>query len=159
MENLNKLNSNKIKKYQNNIESFLNKLRVGSGQNIKYTHVSMGEHFTGKFILDKKQTKEFYKMYSEAIEYGLTFSIAEKPKEYGPLIIDIDLELPIEDYKEGTRLYNNDMIFEIINTYREVSKDYLDLDSNELVASVFEKPNPTKKLSTLKFILKLLSIL
>jgi P4 family phage/plasmid primase-like protien len=150
MEDLNKLNPKKIKKYQSSVETFLDKLRVGSGQNIKYTHVSMGEHFTGKFMLDKKQSKELIKMYSEAIEYGITFNIAEKPKDYGPLIIDIDFELPIEDYKEGTRLYNNKMIFEIINSYREVAREYLDLESKELVASVFEKPKPTIKISTVK---------
>ena len=83
MENLNKLNPKKIRKYQSSIETFLDKLRVGPGQNIKYTHVSMGEQFTGKFMLDKKQSKELIKMYSEAIEYGITFNIAEKPKDYG----------------------------------------------------------------------------
>lgn len=150
MEDLNKLNPKKIRKYQESIESYLNKLRVGPGQNIKYTHVSMGEQFTGKFMLDKKQIKEFNKLYSEAIEYGVTFNIAEKPKDYGPLIIDIDLELPIEDYKEDSRLYNNEMIFEIINSYRIVSKQYLDLESKEIVASVFEKPKPTKKILTVK---------
>jgi len=152
MEDTNKPNPKKIKRYQTNVEAYLNKFRVGSGQNIKYTHVSMGEQFTGKFMLDKKEIKEFNKMYSEAIENGAIFSIAEKPKDngYGPLLIDIDLEMPIEDYVEDTRLYTDEMIFEIIDSYREVSKEYLDLNSQELVASVFEKPKPTKKISTVK---------
>jgi len=152
MEDTNKPNPKKIKRYQTNVEAYLNKFRVGSGQNIKYTHVSMGEHYTGKFMLDKKEIKEFNKMYSEAIENGVIFSLAEKQKDcgYGPLLIDIDLEIPIEDYTEDTRLYNDAMIFEIIDVYREVSKEYLDLNSQELVASVFEKPKPTKKISTVK---------
>jgi P4 family phage/plasmid primase-like protien len=149
MENLNRLNPNKIRKYQSNIESFLNKTRVGSGPNLKYTHVSMGE-FAGKFMLDKKQIKEFNKLYAEAIEYGVVFNIAEKPKDYGPLLIDIDLEIPIDDYVEKQRLYDDDMIYEIINTYRQVICEYLDLDSNELLASVFEKEQPTKKVTTVK---------
>jgi P4 family phage/plasmid primase-like protien len=149
MEILNKQNPNKIQKYQRNIESYLNKTKVGTGSNIKYTHVSMGD-FAGKFMLDKKQIKEFNKLYAEAIEYGVIFNIAEKPKDYGPLLIDIDLELPIEDYNEKERLYNDDMIYEIINTYREVILEYLDLNSNELLASIFEKDNPTMKLSTVK---------
>jgi hypothetical protein len=99
MEDLYKLNPKKVKKYQNSIESYLDKLRVGQGSNIKHSHVSMGENFKGKFMLDKKQSKEFIKLYAEAIEYGVTFNVAEKPKDFGPLIIDIDLELPIEDYK------------------------------------------------------------
>uniref|UniRef100_A0A6C0D908 SF3 helicase domain-containing protein n=1 Tax=viral metagenome TaxID=1070528 RepID=A0A6C0D908_9ZZZZ len=149
MEDLNKLNPNKIRKYQSSVENFLDKYRVGPGSNIKYTHVAMGEHFTGKFMLDKKALKELYKLYSEAVDYGLTFSIAEKPKDYGPLLVDIDLEVPKDTYNDG-RLYNEDMIFEIINTYREVAKEYLDLSGNEVVASVFEKPEVTKKQNVIK---------
>ena len=149
MEILNKQNPNKIKKYQKSIESFLKNLAVGSGQNIKYKHVSMGE-FTGKFMLDKKQIKEFNKLYAEAIDYGLIFNIAEKPKDYGPILIDIDLEIPLEDYNERKRLYNDDMIYEIINTYREVLLEYLDLEPNELLASIFEKEYPTIKTSIVK---------
>jgi len=152
MEDLNKANPKKIKRYQSNVETYLNKYRVSSGQNIKYTHISMGENYTGKFMLDKKEIKEFNKIYSEAIENGVTFGIAEKPKDngFGPLLIDIDLEKPIEDFVEDTRLYNEDMIFEIIDAYREVASQYLDLNSQELVASVFEKPMPTKKISAVK---------
>lgn len=128
------------------VENFLNKTRV-SGDD-PYTHIAMGETFKGKFYLNKQQNKEFTKLYAEAVENGATFNIAEKPKEYGPLLIDVDLEKPSNDADK--RLYNNDMIFEIINAYREVSNQYLDLNSEELVASVFEKPKPTKKETLIK---------
>jgi len=150
MENLNRLNPKVVDKYQETIHGFLTKNKVGQGPNIKFTHISMGETFKGKFMLDKKQIKEFYKLYAEATEYGVVFSIAEKLKDYGPLIIDIDAEIPISNYKEGTRLYNLDMVFAIINTYREVTKNYLDLESDALVASVFEKKIPTRKETTIK---------
>jgi len=149
MEDL-KLNANKIKKYQTSIESYLNNRRVGAGSNIKYSHVSMAENFAGKFMIEKEDYKEFMELYADAINYGVTFGIAEKPRDYGPLLIDIDLEIPIENYVEGERLYNDEMIFEIINTYREVAKKYLDLESKELVASLFEKPKSTKKETTAK---------
>ena len=149
MKDENTLNPNKIRKYQKSIEEYLNKTRVGSGGTIKYTHVAMGENFYGKFMLDKHQIKEFTKLYSEAVDYGITFSIAEKPKDYGPLLIDLDLEIPLEDHN-GERLYNNDMINEIINIYREAASEYLDLGSEELAASVFEKPKPSRKATTIK---------
>ena len=121
MENYNTLNSNKVRKYQRSIEDYLNKTRVGSGGTIKYTHVAMGSEFCGKFMLDKKQIKEFTKLYAEAVEYGLVFNIAEKPKDYGPLLIDLDLEIPLEDHVEDERLYDDNMIYEVINIYREVA--------------------------------------
>jgi len=150
MEEYNKLNPNKVNKYVRCIENYLNNYRVGTGSNIKYTHVAMGDKFHGKFMLDKKQIKEFIKLYAEAVNYGVIFNIAEKPKDYGPLLIDIDLEIPHDDYIENTRLYNDEMIIEVINTYREITSQYLDLNNDELIASVFEKPKPTRKQTTMK---------
>ena len=129
----------KSNKYQKSIEDYLNKFRVGTGS--QYTHVAMGENVFGKFMLDKHQIKEFTKLYSEAVECGVVFSIAEKPKEYGSLLIDLDLEIPLENHN-GNRLYNDDMIYEIINTYRNVASKYLNLSAEELAASL---------LKTLKF--------
>ena len=149
MEDYNTLNPNKVRKYQKNIEEYLNKVRVGSGSNIKYTHVAMGENFCGKFMLNKHQNKEFTKLYAEAINYGIVFSIGEKPTDFGPLLIDIDLEIPLENHN-GERLYNDDMIYEIINTYRNVASEYLDLGAEELAASIFEKPKPSRKATPIK---------
>ena len=61
--------------------------------------------------------EEFTKLYAEAVENGVVFNIAEKPKDYGPLLIDLDLELPLEKHN-NKRLYTDDMIYELINTYR-----------------------------------------
>ena len=54
-------------KHQNIVQDYLNKFRVSSGSDIKYTHVAMGENYFGKFMLDKHQIKEFTKLYSEAV--------------------------------------------------------------------------------------------
>jgi hypothetical protein len=78
----------KVNKYQNSVQEYLNKFRVGSAS--EYTHVTMGENFCGKFLLDKNQIKEFTKLYAEAVQYGFVVSISEKSKEYGPLLIDLD---------------------------------------------------------------------
>jgi len=150
MEISNKYNPIKVKKYEKKIHDYLTKYRVGQGSNIKYTHVSMGDTFVGKFLLDNNTCKEFNELYAEAIENGAQFNIAEKPKTYGPILIDIDLEILKEDYVEGTRLYDENMYFEIINMYRKVLLNFLDLDSKELIASLFEKPNPTMKPTTVK---------
>ena len=114
MENYNQI---KVNKYQTIVQDYLNNFRVAAGS--EYTHVAMGENYFGKFMLDKHQIKEFTKLYSEAVECGVVFSIAENPKDYGSLLIDLDLEIPLEDHN-GERLYNDDMICEVINTYRNV---------------------------------------
>lgn len=150
MEDINKINPNKIIKYTKLLENALKPSRIANAQqNIKYTHISMGD-INGKFIFDKKKLKEVQKICAEAYDNGVYFGIAEKPKEYGPILIDIDLEIPLEDYVEGTRLYNDDLLFDVINTHRDVIKEYLDPCTNDLIASVFEKPRPTIKETTVK---------
>jgi P4 family phage/plasmid primase-like protien len=145
MEDYSKLNLSKIKKYQENVENFLNKRRVGSGKEIKYTHVAMGEKFVGKFDLNENDNNEFIKIYSEAVQYGVVFGIAEKPKEYGPLLIDIDLVKPFESFITDTRLYTKNMMKKVVKVYKTAAKEYLKLDSKDLEASIFEKPAPTIK--------------
>ena len=147
IENNKNMNPNKINKLQSAVERFLSEHRVGAGA--KFTHISMGSSFTGKFQLDKDNNKKFYELYGDAVEYGLEFSIAEKQKEFAPILIDIDLKIPSDDYVEG-RLYSNSMILTIIDSYREAIKEYLDVTNQELEASVFEKPNPTKKGTMIK---------
>lgn len=146
------LNPNKIRKLKDNVYKFLEKYRVNGGPEIKYTHISMGNSLLGKFNLDKKARKEFNKLYIEAVEYGTTFSIAEKPKDYAPIMVDIDLEVPIDSYDKNNRLYNDNMIIEIIDTYRQVISKYLDLFGNDKLfdVSLIEKEAPTKKATLIK---------
>jgi len=131
----------------NKVFEFLKNYRVGAQGD--YNFVSMGDDFQGKFLLDKNQIKEFTKIYAEAVEKGSVFNIAEKPKEYGPLLIDLDLEI-LKTNHNGERLYDNNLIYKVIDTYREATCEYLDLSAEELTASVFEKPKPTEKPKIIK---------
>ena len=144
------LNPNKIRKLKDNVYKFLEKYKVNGGPEIKYTHVSMGDSFLGKFNLDKKARKEFNKLYIEAVDYGAIFSIAEKPKDYAPIMIDIDLELPVDNYDKNIRLYNDNMIIEIIDTYKKVIIKYLDLNDPDFEVALIEKEAPTKKPTLIK---------
>ena len=111
-------NSKTISKYKKSVENYLNNYRV-SGDS-PYNYISMDNVYKGKFNLDKNQIKEFTKLYAEAVSNGASFSIGEKPKDYGPLLIDLDIEVLKEDNK-GEKLYNNKMIFKIIDAYRTVA--------------------------------------
>ena len=104
-------NKNIINKYQSKVEDYLNNLRFPSES--VYTHISMAENYKGKFNLDKHQIKEFTKTYAEAVDNGAILSIGEKPKDYGPLLIDIDMDMQQKDcngerlyHYSGERLYN-----------------------------------------------------
>lgn len=132
-----KLNPNKVAKYVAKVNSILEEGRIPFGQKTKITHVSMGGN-KGKFNLNKSQCKNLISALAEATEYGLEFHIAEMPKEYGPIIFDIDLEILKPDYTSG-RLYDDSMIIDICDFYKEAIKKYLDVNESELKVCIFEK--------------------
>jgi P4 family phage/plasmid primase-like protien len=122
--------------------------RVPPGQQTKITHVSMGGA-KGKFNLDNNLRKKLNKALAEATENGVELYIAEMPKEYGPIIFDIDLEKLKTDYKSG-RLYDDDMIVETVELYRDAIKKYLLVSDEQLTTGIFEKPKPTEKTAYFK---------
>ena len=80
---------------ENKVFNYLNKHRATTEE---FNFISMGEPFAGKFLLNDKQIEKFYKYYAVAANSDNTFNIAEKHKEYGPIIIDIDLKINIDKY-------------------------------------------------------------
>lgn len=143
-----KLNPNKVNKYVTKVNNILEEGRIPFGQKTKITHVSMGGN-KGKFSLNKKQRKTLISALAEATEYGLEFHIAEMPKEYGPIIFDIDLEKIKSDYTTG-RLYDDSMIVEVSEYYKEAIIKYLDVDESELKVCIFEKDNLKEKELTVR---------
>jgi len=136
MENINKVN--KIIKLKSKMNTLLNKYRTSKNQT-DYSHVSLGGlALPGKFNFDKEGQSELYKLLSKGIKYDCIFSIAEITKDYGPIKVDIDLNLPEEDIKTS-RLYNDDMIFTIINKYREIIKKYTQSIDSELNCYLLQK--------------------
>jgi P4 family phage/plasmid primase-like protien len=143
-----KLNPNKIKKLKDKVEKFLKDRKVDG--NVKYTHISMGDYFKGKYFIEKDDNREFLELYGEAVQYGVYFHIAEKQKDYAPIIIDIDLKKNFEDYEDGTRLYDESLILNVVTTFRQVIDNYLDLSPSEKLVALFEKPAPTITSTTVK---------
>jgi hypothetical protein len=127
---------------------FLNDNRV-TDKNVEHNFVSMADDFKGKFNLDSKQRKEFFKLYIDAVKKGCVFSIAEKPKKYGPLVIDLDFKINKDQYK-NERLYNNKQINLIISCFVKSIKKYLDVTTDETYVSIFEKEKATIKSNEVK---------
>ena len=143
-----KLAQNKINKYHYKINTILEEGRIPFGLKTKITHVSMGGN-KGKFNLNKKLRKSLITALAEATEYGLDFHIAEMPKEYGPIIFDIDLEKIKNVYTTG-RLYDDSMIVEVVEYYNEGIKKYMDVEEHELKVCIFEKDNLKEKELTVR---------
>ena len=62
-----------------------------------YTHVSMLPH-GGLYRIPDEDMETFYGQYSRCIEKGAKFGILEKPKDIGPMLVDVDI------VKESKRL-------------------------------------------------------
>ncbi len=139
------------KKIKQQIEELLNMNRTAKG-GADYTHVSMGGiTFPGKFnFVDSKQRKILAKLVSKAFEKGLYFSIAEKIKDYAPIMIDIDIRMPKESNEDTNsdsiaHLYDNDLIFNIISIYRNCINKFLKTKDTDMECFVFEKAKTGEK--------------
>lgn len=144
-----KMNINKLNKYKRDVYDFLDKHRFIDDTKQQPTHLSYGM-FQGKFVLDKNERKEFMTKYITALENGVAdMSILERPKEYAPIIIDIDLELPIDSLlPDQKRLYDSRMITNVIKCYNDVINKYLEIKENNIC--IFEKTKPLEKETVLK---------
>jgi P4 family phage/plasmid primase-like protien len=137
----NSMNPSKISKILSEYNSILDEARLPPGQKTEITHVSMGGN-RGKFSFDKSLRKRLIKIVANAVSNGIDLHIAEMPRDFGPIIFDIDLDKKKEDYNSeinNGRLYDDDMIVEVVEYYREAIKHYLDVSDNQLKVCIMEK--------------------
>jgi len=134
------------------LENFLNQHRCDSDNNWEPTHMSYGK-LQGKFHIDVTEQNDFIKLYSKAIKDAHNLSILEKPKEYGPLVIDIDIKLLEEEYDHtnNVRLYDDKLINSIIKLYTDELNGYIESNDNKQYDFfIFEKNKPTIKNNIVK---------
>ena len=132
------------KKIKLKIEELLMEMRTAKGMT-EFTHVSLGGiTYPGKYnIVDSNKRDKLAKYLAQAVDRGMYFSIAEKLKQYAPIMVDIDLRFPKDSFNEVfgdvEHIYDENMITNIINYYRESINKYLNVSDNELQCFVFEK--------------------
>lgn len=135
----------KIEQYKKDVINFLNNRRYKDELADKPTHGAWGNVFQGRFYIEEKDNKEFIEIYSRAIENNVTdLSITEVQKEYSPIIVDIDLKYPIENYNKDKRIYDTNLVLNIIKKYNNIIQKYFDVKDDDLICSLFEKKNATK---------------
>ena len=146
----------KLMKHKDRVHDFLEKHRYNDEMKEKPSHLSYGL-FQGKFFLDKNKNKDFLTLYADTIEKGITdLSILETQKEFSPIIVDIDLEIPSEDYSEedklaNKRLYDDDMMLSIAEKYIDSINKYMKVPNPESSKfCILEKERPTIKDSVIK---------
>lgn len=139
-------NPNKVSKLKKKLVKILNNNKcIGT----KFTHTLMTPPF-GKFnIEDSKELKKINKLLGEAIDENIYLGgLMEKQQDYGPILVDVDLELPKEE--APTRLYNDKMINGVIESYRKSITQICDVNNKELSCLVFEKDSAKEKDNKIK---------
>ena len=126
------------------VVDYLHNHRYNDELESKPTHCAWGSVIKGKFVLNKEEIKTFTDLYINAINNGVdNLTILEIQQDYSPIIIDIDLKIPIDNYKKNTRLYNNEMIKNIIKNYITIINEYLKMPE-QISICLFEKQYPTE---------------
>lgn len=118
----------KKKESNNTNQSVFQYLTRGSEGN--YTHVSEVSPNKGTFLLNYKNVDVFWEEYHKQIQLSrkvnnYTLGIAEKTHQYMPVIVDIDLKIPIPDLKDPKipkSLYNETQVAKIVKIYQFIIK-------------------------------------
>jgi P4 family phage/plasmid primase-like protien len=100
------------------------------------SHTSMDK---GKFFIPEDKMTEFYELYLEAIKDDCHLYLTEKPREVGPLRVDMDF---IYEQKTDKHLHTQDQVIAFTKAYMDSMKEFLTLpDVTEVY--VMEKRKPT----------------
>jgi P4 family phage/plasmid primase-like protien len=108
-----------------------------------HSHVSMVQP-KGKFQFSRKKLEQFWELYCEKIydENDPIIGMAEKPKQYLPVLVDLDLKI-LDDGEEdfGDHLYTEEQVFKVIQTYQTILKSIVeDCTDYHLKCVLLEKP-------------------
>jgi P4 family phage/plasmid primase-like protien len=100
------------------------------------SHTSMDK---GKFFIPDDDMAEFYDLYLEALRDDNKLYLTEKPREIGPLRVDLDF---IYEQKTDRHLHTQEQVIAFAKAYMDMMKQYLVL-SDVTPVYVMEKRKPT----------------
>ena len=74
-----------------NFSELMNKFKYNKTTDYEnYTHTSMFPH-GGLYLIPDEELDVFYSNYSRCIENHARFGILERPKDVGPMLVDVDI--------------------------------------------------------------------
>ena len=122
---------------ESSIESILGRTYTDG---IYHTHVSLIQP-EGKYQFNRQTLEDFWKYYCDLIEKNkYRFGLAEKPQQYVPILVDVDLKVDVEE-SDLDKLYTLEQVEEIIKIYQKVLKEIVeDCNDANLVCVFLEKP-------------------
>ena len=115
--------------------NLLNKYKVNRGDD-SYTHVSMFP-YGGCYNIPNENIEEFYNQYNLQIRNGAKYGILERPKDIGPMLVDVDIAKPSE---KKQFLYTKERVMMYATTFQKYLVSHTDIiDHTKLECYVLEK--------------------
>lgn len=121
---------------------FLNKCR---SKYLKFhTHVSLFNP-RGKFAMQHRELKEFWKLYTDTVRNKQPVGIAEKPNYELPILADVDIKVCADtsakfNFDLIDKLYTHEQVMDVIEIYQEVLREVIkDCDDQKLTCVLLEK--------------------
>ena len=132
----------------NKFIDFMNKKRLKDNNKKTITHISIGDYskgdLMGSFSIDDNDMITFYNLYNKVYLDGYNLHMLESPKEFGPIVIDIDFKYELFKNSQK-RIYTDYDINNIIKYYTNSILKYIKLDeeySENYNVYVLEKKSP-----------------
>ena len=114
--------------------SLMNKYKVDKTED--YTHVSMFP-YGGCYKIPDESIEEFYNQYNLQIRAGGKYGILERPRDIGPMIVDIDIVKPSEKKQS---LYTKGRVMVYATAFQGYLTTHTDINDNtKLECYVLEK--------------------
>jgi P4 family phage/plasmid primase-like protien len=116
-------------------------LKANYNDAVFHTHVSLISP-KGKFIFDRQTLEEFWDIYCKYIHESKEplVGIAEKPQNYLPVLVDVDLKVKDDLLDDRETLYDDEQLKFIIQTYQTVLRQIVEgCTEQELICVVLEK--------------------
>ena len=115
--------------------SLMSKYKANRGDD-SYTHVSMLP-YGGSYKIPNEDLEEFYNQYNQQIKGGAKFGILERPKDIGPMLVDVDI---VKKSTELESLYTKDRVLAYATAFQEHLMTHTDItDHAKLECYVLEK--------------------
>ena len=128
---------------KNNEKKFIDLLSDGrldkDDKKSEVSHTSFGTPW-GKYYISDDKSKEFISLYASLLKNGTTMHFVERPKYIAPLCIDIDFKF---ESVYPNRNYTVNNIKSLIKRVNDVIIKYINVESDQILSYVFEKPHAT----------------
>ena len=115
--------------------SLMNKYKYSESGN-DYTHVSMFP-YGGRYKIPNEDIEDFYNQYNLQIKTGAKYGILERPKDIGPMLVDVDIVKPSEKKQS---LYTKERVMVYATSFQKYLMSHTDItDRTNLECYVLEK--------------------